>query len=101
MEENKRYLAALADLLRRPENGVCADCGGQGGAYKPTWASINTGVFICMRCAGIHRGWGVHVSKVRSATLDTWLPEQVNFLARMGNTLANGYWEVRLLGGGL
>jgi hypothetical protein len=38
----------------------------QGGdaCSRPSWASINLGIFICMRCAGIHRGLGVHISKV-------------------------------------
>jgi hypothetical protein len=65
MEENKKQLAALRRLLERPENRSCADCTGGGAASRATWASINTGVFICMRCAGIHRGLGVHISKVR------------------------------------
>ena len=63
MEENKKHLAALRKLLALPQNKTCADCGGAAGA-RPTWASINCGAFICMRCAGIHRGLGVHVSQV-------------------------------------
>ena len=64
MEENKAQLAALKALLERPGNRACADCTGGGAAGRATWASINLGVFICMRCAGIHRGLGVHISKV-------------------------------------
>jgi len=52
MEDNKKQLAALKKLLERPENRNCADCQGGGAASRATWASINTGVFICMRCAG-------------------------------------------------
>ncbi|XP_019108107.1 ADP-ribosylation factor GTPase-activating protein AGD5 isoform X2 [Beta vulgaris subsp. vulgaris] len=49
-----------------------------------------------MQCSGIHRSLGVHISKVRSATLDTWLPEQVAFIHSMGNERANSYWEAEL-----
>ena len=28
-----------------------------------------------LECSGIHRSLGVHVSKVRSLTLDDWEPE--------------------------
>ncbi|KAI3426323.1 hypothetical protein D9Q98_008696 [Chlorella vulgaris] len=96
MEENRLYLAALKRLLELPANRACADCGGSGSGARPGWASISCGVFICMRCAGVHRGIGVHVSKVRSCTLDTWLPDQVEFMARTGNALANAYWEAKL-----
>ena len=34
--------------------------------------------------------------QVRSCTLDTWLPEQVRFMASTGNSVANAYWEARL-----
>lgn len=43
----------------------------------PRWASWNLGIFLCIRCAGIHRNLGVHISKVKSVNLDTWTPEQV------------------------
>lgn len=90
--ENKRHLEALARLMALPYNRACADCG----ASNPRWCSVSTGVFICMRCSGIHRGLGVHITKVRSCSLDTFLPEQVRFMARTGNAVANAHYEARL-----
>lgn len=43
----------------------------------PRWASWNIGVFICIRCAGIHRNLGVHISRVKSVNLDQWTQEQI------------------------
>lgn len=43
----------------------------------PRWTSWNLGIFLCIRCAGIHRKLGVHISKVRSVNLDTWNSEQI------------------------
>ncbi|KAL8103795.1 hypothetical protein AgCh_028119 [Apium graveolens] len=84
--------AILEGLLRLPENRECADCK----SIAPRWASVNLGIFICMRCSGIHRSLGVHISKVRSATLDTWLPDQIALIQSMGNAKANSYWESEL-----
>ncbi|CAM9179184.1 unnamed protein product, partial [Lampetra fluviatilis] len=54
-------------------NSLCGDCGHP----DPRWSSINLGIALCIECSGIHRSLGVHVSKVRSLTLDSWEPELV------------------------
>ncbi|KAH6815872.1 hypothetical protein C2S53_005581 [Perilla frutescens var. hirtella] len=91
-ELNAQHAKILLGLLKLPENKECADCKRK----APRWASINLGIFICMECSGIHRSLGVHISKVRSTTLDIWLPEQVAFMQAMGNQISNNYWEADL-----
>ncbi|XP_071623763.1 stromal membrane-associated protein 2 isoform X2 [Heliangelus exortis] len=87
-----RYQAVLAGLLAEEENKYCADCQAKG----PRWASWNIGVFICIRCAGIHRNLGVHISRVKSVNLDQWTQEQIQCVQEMGNGKANRLYEAYL-----
>lgn len=149
-----RNSRTLRELVKRPENKVCADCKRNGTSYTsparflfdscpaltdPRWASWNlsvmpstcvtiqfnakslcSGVFVCIRCSGIHRSMGTHISKVKSVDLDVWTPEQmrvslgfinVSYCTRLmpscasqsvqqwGNVRANLYWEAHLKAG--
>jgi hypothetical protein len=46
---------------------------------------LNNGVFVCLKCAGLHRSFGVSVSFVRSLTIDSWQDKQIEILKRGGN----------------
>lgn len=82
---------ALNALLKDPHNLVCADCKTQ---QHPRWASWSLGVFICIKCAGIHRSLGTHISKVKSVDLDTWKEENLVMLIKLKNNVtANNYYE--------
>lgn len=82
----------LTQMLKDEDNKYCVDCDAKG----PRWASWNIGVFLCIRCAGIHRNLGVHISRVKSVNLDTWTPQQVVSLQQMGNSRARAVYEANL-----
>ncbi|XP_057704006.1 stromal membrane-associated protein 1-like isoform X2 [Corythoichthys intestinalis] len=89
---NEQHQAILSNLLREDENKYCADCEAKG----PRWASWNLGVFMCIRCAGIHRNLGVHISRVKSVNLDQWTQEQMQSMVDMGNGRAKQIYEAHL-----
>jgi Putative GTPase activating protein for Arf len=39
---------------------------------------LQLGIFLCVRCASLHRKLGTHVSKVKSLSMDTWSSDQVD-----------------------
>jgi len=83
----------LQRLQKLPENKYCAECGSK----QPTWASVNLGVFVCIRCSSVHRAMGTHISKVKSATLDIWKMAMVKqFEAQGGNVKVNASYEAKL-----
>ncbi|XP_077585521.1 stromal membrane-associated protein 1-like [Stigmatopora nigra] len=89
---NEQHQAILSKLLREDVNKNCADCEAKG----PRWASWNLGVFMCIRCAGIHRNLGVHISRVKSVNLDQWTQEQMQSMMDMGNGRAKQVYEAHL-----
>lgn len=84
-----------AVLKEIPGNDVCAECS----APEPDWASLNLGTLLCIECSGVHRNLGVHISKVRSLTLDVkvWEPSIVKLFCALGNAYCNSVWEGSLL----
>ncbi|XP_045067526.1 stromal membrane-associated protein 1 isoform X2 [Coregonus clupeaformis] len=89
---NEQHQAILTKMLREDDNKYCADCEAKG----PRWASWNLGVFMCIRCAGIHRNLGVHISRVKSVNLDQWTQEQIQSMVDMGNNKAKHLYEAHL-----
>ncbi|GMI75260.1 VAN3-like protein2, ARF-GAP domain 2 [Hibiscus trionum] len=84
-----------AVLREVPGNDVCAECN----ANEPSWASLNLGILVCIECSGVHRNLGVHISKVRSLTLDVkvWEPSVIELFCTLGNSYCNSIWEGLLL----
>lgn len=85
----------LQQLLKYPGNLRCADCKLQ---QHPRWASWSLGVFICIRCAGVHRSLGTHISKVKSIDLDSWTNDNLSqFFINGNNERVNSlYYENKL-----
>ncbi|XP_061883982.1 arf-GAP with coiled-coil, ANK repeat and PH domain-containing protein 2-like isoform X3 [Entelurus aequoreus] len=90
-ERSLKGESALQKVLAIPGNACCCDCG----QPDPRWASINLGITLCIQCSGIHRSLGVHFSKVRSLTLDTWEPELLKLMCELGNGVINQIYEAR------
>ena len=71
----------IPEILKLEGNTTCIDCGSE----KPNWASLNNGVFLCLKCAGVHRGFGMSVSLIRSLQIDSWTEKQLLYLKKGGN----------------
>uniref|UniRef100_A0A8C3SWS7 Arf-GAP with coiled-coil, ANK repeat and PH domain-containing protein n=1 Tax=Chelydra serpentina TaxID=8475 RepID=A0A8C3SWS7_CHESE len=90
-ERNMKGESILQRVQSIPGNDQCCDCG----QADPRWASINLGVLLCIECSGIHRSLGVHCSKVRSLTLDSWEPELLKLMCELGNSTMNQIYEAQ------
>ena len=91
-DNDKKQKQIINKLLKKPENKLCADCKNS----PPSWASINLGVFICIKCSGVHRELGTHISKIKSVNLDIWSNDILEKFKKIDNKISNDYWEYNL-----
>ncbi|KAH6631995.1 hypothetical protein F5144DRAFT_572767 [Chaetomium tenue] len=79
----------LVTIQAEAQNNICCDCS----APSPQWASPKFGIFICLSCAGVHRGLGVHISFVRSISMDAFKAAEIERMRLGGNENWRRFFE--------
>lgn len=79
----------FSKLRQKPQNNQCFECK----TNESSWCSVNHGIFLCLKCAGLHRGLGVHLSFVRSLNMDSFTPKQLAMMSVGGNQALSEFFS--------
>ncbi|KAL6702585.1 ADP-ribosylation factor GTPase-activating protein gcs1 [Coniothyrium glycines] len=82
----------LLEIQKTHDNNKCVDCN----APSPQWASPKLGIFMCLSCSGVHRGLGVHISFIRSITMDAFKGSELARMAAGGNKPFQDFFDTHV-----
>ena len=71
----------INEFLLIESNRHCIDCN----ALNPRWVSINNAVFICNKCANIHKTLNPEISTLKSIEVDDFTQDEISLLKIGGN----------------
>jgi len=85
-----KHHAIIKQLRSEPGNNRCAECQ----APDTMWASVNLGIFVCVRCADVHRALGTHISKMKGCGgTYLWGPDEIARMQTVGNVVAHKHYS--------
>ncbi|CAG5091099.1 Oidioi.mRNA.OKI2018_I69.PAR.g12854.t2.cds [Oikopleura dioica] len=73
---------ALKEIRSTCGNNICFECG----KLNPQWVSVTYGIWVCVECSGKHRLLGLHLSQIKSITMDKWTEKEVQKVRAGGNS---------------